>query len=173
MQVRKVKNKNKVDITKYVNSETGELLIDEVEGDASLSITSESDTVIVSSKNYAVIDEDAVMYLMSVLNNSDFANVMKMAITTKTPLNIIYNNNIPHTNETLKRYLSLNSKSMYNKMVNRLINEGILYQIKGKVYGKVRVIYMLNPYVTRKRKTFDSKVFDVFSKLKINNTQKP
>lgn len=173
MKVKYIKNTGKVDITKYVNSETGELLIDEIgsmDGEVSMSITSDTGVVMVSSRSYAVIDEDAVQYLMNVLNNSDFANVIKMAVLTKTPLNIIYNNNIPHTNETLKSYLSLKSTSMYNRMISRLIEEGILYQIKGKVYGRVRIIYMLNPYVTRKRKMFDSKVFNVFSKLNIPKT---
>jgi predicted transcriptional regulator len=165
MKKHKIKNNIKVDISKYVNSETGVPLIDDIPKDTRIISTEDSGIIKVSSSNYAVIDSEAVEYLMSVLSNVEIAYLMKMAITTKTPLNIIYNNNIPHTNETLKQYLQLSSSSTFSKLIKKLTEEGVLYQIKGKIYGRVRVIYMLNPYITRKRSTFDSKVFEVFSKL--------
>jgi hypothetical protein len=42
---------------------------------------------------------------------------------------------------------------------------GVLYQIKGNIGGKIRVIYMMNPFVARKRKQLDSKVIDVFKEF--------
>jgi hypothetical protein len=120
----------------------------------------------ITSTDYAVIDSDALLALMTILNNSDLANVLKMAIVTKTPLNIVFNENIPHTNETLQKYLELRSESKFIMLIRRLIKAGILYQIKGRIYGEVRVCYMLNPFLTRKRKQFESKVFEVFEQFK-------
>jgi len=40
---------------------------------------------------------------------------------------------------------------------------GVIYQIKGNIAGEVRVIYMMNPFLARKRKTIDKEVFNVFN----------
>lgn len=156
-----------IDLDKYANIETGEILSEEL-SNSGKNVTLRQDTGLrkIDSEDYAVIETEAILYLSSILNNSDLANVVKMAVTTRTPLNIIYaNNNIPHTNDSLQKYLEIDSKSMFIKLIRRLIKEGILYQIKGRISGDVRVCYMLNPYLSRKRKHFEDRVFQVFEKF--------
>lgn len=164
--VKKVKENIVFDLNKYVNSETGEIVSSELSEGTSVEVKKESGMVTIEYSDYAVIDSDALFYLCSVLNNSDIANVYKMAIVTKTPLNIVFNNNIPHTNETLQKYLSIGSESKFLQLIKRLIKIGVLYQIKGRIYGEVRVCYMLNPHISKKRKVFDEKVVSVFDTLR-------
>lgn len=163
----KVKNKVKVDLEKYVNVDTGEPLCDELSSSgSSISITSSGDLVCLNSSDYAVVDSATMKYLLSVLSYNEIGKITYMALTTKTQLNILYNNNVPHSNKSLQKYLEVKSESSFFKFLKKLIKVGVLYQIKGKIYGEVRVIYMLNPYVTRKRKTFDAKVFEIFTEFK-------
>ena len=167
-----IKKNEVLDLTKYCNTDTGETLNSEVVSEGTtLTVNSKTGMTVISSTNYAVIDADAVVALTQMLNNSDLANVIKMAVVTQTPLNIVFNGNIPHTNETLQRYLEVKSEAMYLNLIRRLINIGVLYQIKGRIYGEVRVCYMLNPFLTRKRKQFESKVFEVFEKFVELNKQ--
>ena len=165
MKIHKVKNNIRVDISKYVNSETGVLLIDDISKNVKITSTEDSGTVKISYDDYASIDSKSIVYLSSILSPNELGYLVKMAVTTKTLLNIIYNNNIPHTNETLRCYLQLNSPSAFSKLINKLIKEGILHQERCKIYGRVRVIYMLNPYISKKRSLFDAESIGVFSKL--------
>jgi len=167
MGIRKIKNKIQVDISKYVNRETGEILVDEMSSDTKMTIIRDSGLVSVSYSDYAVISTDAIIYLTTILNNSDLGNVLKMLTTTKTPLNILYNNNVPHSNSSLQQYLKVSSESKFIDLIKRLMKLGVLYQIKGNIYGSVRVIYMLNPFLSKKRKLFDDKVFKIFKNFQV------
>ena len=165
--VKPVTRQKVVDFSKYANIETGQEMQEELfTGNVTVSVNEATGLSTISSSDYAVIDSDALLALMQVLNNSDLANVIKMAVVTKTPLNVVFNGNIPHTNETLQKYLELKSESKYIGLIRRLIKIGVLYQIKGLIYGEVRVCYMLNPFLTRKRKQFESKVFEVFEQFR-------
>ena len=166
-----VKKPEVIDLSKYHNNETGEIMTSElIKEGTTLTVNAKTGMTTISSTNYAVIDADALIALTQILNNSDLANVLKMAVITHTPLNIVYNGNIPHTNDTLQKYLEVKSEAKYFNLIRRLINIGVLYQIKGRIYGEVRVCYMLNPFLTRKRKQFESKVFEVFEKfVELNN----
>lgn len=159
---RVLKNVEEIDVSNYINPETGEILSSETGTSNKIIMKKDTGMRTIESTDYAVIDSEAVHYLSMILGDSDLAKVLKMTVLTKTPLNIIYNNNLPHTNETLQKYLQMSSESMYIKLIRKLIKIGILYQIKGRILGEVRVCYMLNPYLSRKRKNFESKVFEVF-----------
>lgn len=166
-KVFKVRENDPIDLGKYVNTDTGELLSSELQPGDTVTKTKETGMKVIVSANYSVIDSDAVVYLSGVLNNADMGNLLKLGVLTKTPLNIVFNENIPHTNESLQRYLRIASEAMFLKLIKRLMTAGILYQIKGRIYGEVRVCYMLNPYLSRKRKHFEDKVFQVFEKFQL------
>ena len=171
MKERKITQKVTMDLSKHYNSETGELMESELGPGASVTVSKQTGLVTISYENYAVIDSGALLALTQLINNSDLANVLKMAIVTKTTSNIVYNGNVPHTNETLQKYLKLSSEAMYMKMIRRLMLAGILYQIKGLIYGEVRVCYILNPYLSRKRKTFEEQLTHIFSEFKTLNDE--
>jgi len=158
-KVSKVSKKEVVDLESYVNIETGEVMSSEFD---SLKYDTDTGKSVVSYDDYSIISSEAVFALQDVLNDSDLAKVMKMSITLKTELNILFNDKIPHTNKTLQKYLAIRSEAMFIRLVKRLMNVGVLYQMKGLIYGKVRVIYLMNPYICRKRKVFERKVLDVF-----------
>jgi hypothetical protein len=164
-KVKPLKNNVELDLESYVDEVTGEVkvLAEVPEG---VNMSKETGMSMITSNDYAVLETEALLELTKLLNNSDLANVIKMSVVTKTPLNIVFNNTIPHTNETLQKYLEISSKSMFMKLITRLVSAGVLYQIKGRIYGEVRVCYMLNPFLSRKRKVFENKVFDVFEKFR-------
>jgi len=163
-----VKKKRSVDLSKYAEVDTGEFLIDQLEG-TTVSIDENTSLSLISYSDYSVIETEAILVLSQILNNSDLANVIKMAVVVRTPLSIVFNNNIPHTNETLQKYLAIKSEAMYMGLIKRLMKAGILYQIKGLIYGEIRVCYIINPYICRKRRTFENKVLDIFKQFKRDN----
>lgn len=166
-KIKKATINETLDLSKYHNSETGELLSSELVGEGK-KITIEKDTgmMVVNSDDYAVIDSKAFLQLIEELNNADLAHVVKMFPLTKTEMNIIYNNNVPHTNATLQEYLKIGSQSKFSNLVKRLIKVGVIYQIKGNIYGRVRTIYMLNPFISRKRKTISEDLTTIFKNFK-------
>lgn len=164
----KVKEKSKIDLAPFVNADTGEYLLDELNG-GSMSVSNDTGKSIVTYSDYSVISTDAAQILFEILNNSDFANVMKMALVVRTDWSILFNNTVPHTNETLQKYLKIKSEAMFMGLIRRLMKAGVLYQVKGLIWGEVRVIYLINPYLCRKRKVFENRVLDVFRKFTKDN----
>ena len=157
---------SEVDLTKYVNVETGEELLAEVKG-KSISIKEKTGYVTVHTEDYIIVNAEVMDYLKKYLNRSEIGSLHLMSEDLKTPFNIIYNNNVPHTNETLQCHLGIASNSTFNLLIRKLIKIGVLYQIKGNIMGDVRVIYMLNPFIARKRKSMDEDVMKVFKELKL------
>jgi hypothetical protein len=164
-----IKKKTILDLDAYINASTGEYMSSENEGKGlRISMVESTEKSVVTYDNYAVISSEAVDVLQSVLNDSDLGKVMKMSLTIKTDLSILFNENIPHTNKTLQQYLKIKSEAMYIGLIKRLMRAGVLYQIKGLIWGEVRVIYMINPYICRKRKIFGNRVLEVFRKFESN-----
>lgn len=168
VKVSKVKRNKKVDLSLYVNKDTNKHLLDELDKLNVESVTLQEDTnmSVISYSDYSVISTEAIIMLSRILNNSDLANVIKMSITVKTPLSILYNEDIPHTNYTLQKYLEIRSESMFIGLIKRLMKAGVLYQIKGLIHGEVRVIYIINPYICRKRRVFENQILDIFEQFK-------
>jgi len=161
-----IKEIETVDLSPYVNIDTGEGLQSEFTGSGvSIKASKEIGKSVVTYSDYSVISSEAVREMQEILNNSDLSKVLLMAVTVRTDLSILFNNNVPHTNRTLQSYLQIRSEAMYINLIRRLMKAGILYQIKGLIWGEVRVIYMINPYICRKRKVFENRVLDVFRKF--------
>ena len=132
-------------------------------------MSEESNFVILTSEDYAIIDSKAMTFLREHLNRSELGSVGIMIEDLKTPMNIVYNNNVPHTNESLQAVLGISSNSTFTLLMRKFIKLGVLYQIKGNIMGKVRVIYMMNPFLARKRKQLDADVVKIFKEFKSNN----
>lgn len=167
MSTKRLTTRRMIDLSSYVNSDTGELLSSEL-GNTKTMVTKEKNGMMsIHSENYAVIDSDALMVMANMLNNSDLANVIKMAIVTKTEWNVLYNHTSPHSKESLKEYLQIKSEAMYIQLIKRLMQAGILYRIEGKIHGSMRKCYLLNPFISRKRKIFSVELAEIFSEFKL------
>jgi len=163
---KKVKKPAPLDLTPYVDQNTGELLTDKlIDEKSSITITKDTGMSVISYSDYSVIETEAIMVLSQLLNNSDLANVIKMAVVVKTPLSIVFNNKVPHTKITLQKYLEIKSEAMYINLIKRLVKVGVLYQMKGFMYGEVRMCYIINPYICRKRRVFENTVLDIFKQF--------
>lgn len=158
---KKVKINKKIDPSQYVNVESGEILNSEIKN-LEMGISQEIDRVMIHSDDYTIVDSRAMAFLKNHLNRSELGSLSIMSEDLKTPLNIVYNNNIPHTNESLQTILGIASNSTFNLLIKKMMKFGILYQIKGNIMGRIRVIYMMNPFVARKRKHLDSNLLNVF-----------
>jgi predicted transcriptional regulator len=155
----------RLDVENYVNTETGETL-DSALQQKTLTVKEEGNFVILQSDDYVVIDSEALKYMRHLLSTTDISHTVQMSANLKTPFNIVYNNNVPHTNETLQNFLGFRSKAMFLKLIKRLIKVGVLYQVKGRIMGGVRVIYMFNPLIARKRRSVDKQMMAIFCDIK-------
>lgn len=155
----------KLDIDKYINIDTGETLISSLKG-KELIIKEATGQILITTEDYVIVDSKALSFLKEHLNRSELGSISILSEDLKTPYNIIYNNNVPHTNETLQNTLGFSSQAMFMKLIKKLIIHGVLYQIKGNIMGNVRVIYMMNPFLARKRKTVDEELIKVFKEFK-------
>lgn len=162
-----VKNVN-LDLSLYFNEETGESLASELVGNGmKVSVREETDTVTIDKgDNFGFINYDTLAKVSQILNASDLGHVLRMFPLTKTDMNMVYNHSVPHSNETLQSYLEISNRNKFYELMKRLIKAGVLYQIKGNINGAVRVVYIMNPFLANKRRTFNSTLVKLFKDFK-------
>lgn len=166
---KKVEAHTKIDYSKYVNSETGESLDSELKGKTTITAKEGTNHYVINSDDYVVFDSAAIEYLMQNLNNSDMAHVVKISKMVKTDCSVLFQPcNLPHSAETLSVTLDMELSSFY-KFVSRLVKKGILAYCVCAPSGYVQKIYILNPYIARKRKTVNCFLFEQIFKHDIVN----
>ena len=114
------------------------------------------------------MDSNVIGYLSTILNNSDLAKILKMAKMVKTEFNILFNYNIPHTPSTLSNDLDCPIDELY-RLIKKLHTKGILAYCVSYKSGYKQKVYMLNPTVARKRKTFNKALLEIFDDLSIKH----
>lgn len=165
-KTKNIKKNITIDLATYFNGDTGESLASELvsmEVKTTVSIMEDTELITMSRpKDFAFINTGTLLKIIKILNNADLAQLTKLIPLTKTEMNMVYNHSVPHTNATLQKYLEIGSRSKFTELMRRLIKAGVLYQIKGSINGAVRVVYILNPYFSNKRRTFHNSLFDIF-----------
>lgn len=73
------------------------------------------------------------------------------------------------TEESLKKYLKIDSKKVYSKFIKKLIKCKIVYWIRGRFDEKVQVVYMnkSNDYETETM--FKKRIYEIFEQFKKDN----
>lgn len=153
-----------LDLDKYVNIDTGQLLLDELSTESSIKITEKTGNKFVESDNYIVVDVDSLKYLRQekIISSKDVGHIMHMSETLKTVYNAMFmNNNVPHTLASLSEYLGM-SYDTTTRYIKKLAKKNIVH----KYITAYDTYYCLNPYLTRRRKTIDSELLSHFSKFK-------
>lgn len=115
-------------------------------------------------ENYFSINVDVLksLFLNKEISRVETGYIMEMATMLKTEYNALFQgNNFPHNIGTLSYTLDMS----YNKMsslLKKLVKKGIL----GKLSTEDRELYVMNPFLARRRKWVDqetSKIFNDFS----------
>lgn len=171
MKTKPVNSKKKINLDEYVNINTGENLLSKFKG-GTIFISDETEGVSISSNNYVILEVEMMKKLTDIFNRSELGSIMIMSLDLKTEFNLIYNNNVPHTNETLMKKLDISSASTFSLLIKKLITHGVICQVKGNIMGKSRVIYMMNPFIARKRKIVHKDLITTFEKFKIKEVEK-
>lgn len=158
--------KRKFNISEYINITTGETLASElINNNSSLYKEQRTELVTVSSKEYMVIDSKAFQYIAKNLNIQDAFRTSQLADTLHTEFNMLYNtNNTPHTLDSISNLFGISIDEV-RRLIKRLEKLSILGYLKGTKNGKSIRLYIMNPSVARKRKTFNSEIFKIFDDL--------
>ena len=141
-----------------VDNETGELL------DIPVTETVDTGLITFTTENFMTVDGDAWEYILTVINEVDSCRVIRMGNMLKTEHNIVFNHTKPHTKETLSRFLGIDERS-FRRLVNRLVKNNIMAYCVCAPSGFEYKVYMLNPTLVKKRKTFDKSLSVFFRDL--------
>ena len=145
----------------YVNHQTGETMDSEMKDGLTVKMREDTGHFVIDSNEYVVFDAGAIEYLQSAAK-ADVSRVIQMGNMVKGDCAVIYqNNNHPHDSSTLPGVLNLSQDKFY-KMVRRLVSLNVLSYCVCAPAGYTQKLYMLNPYIARKRKTFDSILHEFF-----------
>ena len=144
------------DPSQYVNRETGEILSDQLDPGSVISISNGSgkDDFILRYRSYIALDGNALETMSEGLSSDDKAKFIKMANWLKTEFNVVFNNNRPHTLESLSTALGIH-KDNTTKLVKRLVAKGLMAYVVCAPSGYTQKLYILNPIVAKKRDRFN------------------
>jgi len=160
--MKTVKVTTNLDLSKYVDIETGQPMLDLLDKDTSIKVLKDTDLVLIDSKDSFVTDVEVLTQLIKdkIINVKDIGYIMLMSRTLKTEHNATYNYTIPHTLESLSELLDL-SYDRTTVLIKRLYNKNIMY----KLVTVNDTLYCMNPYLTRKRKTLSKELVAIFNKF--------
>jgi len=158
MEIKPVIRKKNVPVDQYCDIETGEVM-----GSGNrLQVLETTELSVVTSKDFVMIETDALLYICKMLSNADLNKFQQMCACLKTDLNIVYNHTIPHTRATLAQALEI-SEDEVTKLCKRLVKKGVLMKCQvAKSIDVVQEVYIVNPSVARKRRTINNEVLNLF-----------
>lgn len=153
----------------YVNVNTGETLASEVNDNISITIKEGTNQFVINSDNYVTFTKEAIEYLYRELSSTDIGKITTISNMLKTDCSIIcQENNHPHTPETLSIKLDMNLNKWY-EFVRKMVKKNILAYCTCAPSGYIQKIYMLNPYIARKRTTFNCELSTFFRDVTKDN----
>lgn len=155
--------RSKLRTDEYFNGKTGETLESELDYDGSAFTNKRTGNFTIESDDFVSFDTAAVEYLLREFNKPDVSRVLKMSTMAHNEFCVILQkNNRPHTSKTLYTALEMSHDEFY-KLIKKLVKTNILAYCICAPAGFVRKVYMLNPYIARKKKVYNCEILDFFS----------
>ena len=162
MRTIKRKINEALDLKQYTNNDTGETLDSELNDRVSITIRKNTNQFIINSDEYVVFDSNAIFYLTEHLSSTERGKILAMANMVKGDCSVISQvNNHPHTPETLSVTLDMNLNKFY-EFIRKMVKKNILSYCVCAPSGFLQKIYMLNPYIARKRKSINCEMHTFF-----------
>lgn len=156
------KIKKAIDLSNYVNAETGQVMSDEIGSQTRITSIHDTGQFIVKSNEFVVFDSAAADYLVRELTGAERARVFDMYNMVKGDCVVVMSkNNHPHTPDTLSAVLSMSLNKFY-EFVRKLVKKNIMAYTVCAPSGVVQKIYMLNPYIGRKAKSVNNELLRIF-----------
>lgn len=160
--MKAIKKTINLDLSKYANVETGELMLDELDKDTSIKVLKDTHLVVIDSKNYFVVDIEVLTNLLAekILKAADLGYIMMLSQTLRSDYNAIYQQTIPHTLESMSELLDL-SYDRTARLVKSYCRKNVMYRL----VTATETVYCINPYLTRRRKTLSRELVALFNKF--------
>lgn len=167
---KKIFNRTKLDSTKYVNTETGETLADEMPN--IVSANKVTDLVLIDFKNYVVISREVMLFLKEILPPQEIGRLYNLSSLIKTNYNVLVNDSkdLPYEDKELAEEILL-SRNKYYDFMQKLYKLSIVYKLSGYYNGKPRTMIVLNPYLVRNTKLINKDLLPIFEDLSSKDTQ--
>ena len=160
--VSRRKLKKKINYDNYVNIDTGESVSSELNNGESMCIEVPTGEVVLTFKEFVMTNALLEWKILWDMPPVDFRRYHFMTCFLHTPFNIVMSkNNRPHTPETLSKELQL-SKCETTRLVNRLTENGLLLYTNIPESGYEKKVYIINPFVSRKRNSINEKLLTLF-----------
>lgn len=156
---QKINIKKSINADEYVNIDTGELLSSEFPNVKTMNL--DSDLVLINSKEYVIIDSEALKYISAKFNNQDLGRILSMANMVNGRYNIVYNGKQPHTKESLQKELDY-SVNKFRDFIDRCFTEGVISFLVSFVDKKKQKFIVMNPNLARKNKVFHQDTIQLF-----------
>jgi len=160
--IRKRKLKKWVNPGNYANIETAETYDSELNPDESIYMEVETGEVVLTFANFVSYDASFEEEICKRLSDADYKRYRLMSCWLHTNFNVVLSgNNRPHTRQTLAKAIGL-SEDGTTRLVNRLKEEGLMLYGIFPESGYDKKIYIMNPFVTRKRKIIHEHMLTLF-----------
>jgi hypothetical protein len=169
--VKKLVTESNIPMDEYKHISTGKTMLDESDGNTA-KMQKPTDHFRIDTDNYVVFSSDAVEYLLRTLNRTDVSRVFQIGNMVIGDCSVICSANYkPHSSDTLSAALQMDKNKFY-EMVRRMVKKNILSYCVCAPTGHVQKIYMLNPYIARKKKALNCELLTIFRDITQDGKEK-
>lgn len=166
--MKSIGRKVAIDSSKFVNIDTGELLVDVFGGEVG-SVNIRTDFVRVDYIEYFSINIKALEYLRTRFSDGEMGRILAMCgMIRRTEYNALHSRttNKLHTKQTLVKELGVH-KNTFDPFLKKLIDNSVLYLLTGVVKRRKVVSFILNPTLACQNRNFPksrTELFEDFNK---------
>ena len=163
-KTKNVYKKIKINFDNYINKDTGETLLSEQPNGKF--IMKDENLVIIHSKEYVVIDSQALEYIKDNFTQVEYSRIIQMGNMVKGKYNLLHNRSDDfHTNDSLMEELEY-TRNIFAKFMKKLYEKSVIYYIHGHKNRQKVTYIMLNPFLARKSKVFDKECILAFEDIR-------
>lgn len=159
MGKRRIDSTVPLDLSKFANMETGEMLESEGLLGPGARIVQPTDLIRISYKDYMIINDRFFKHLS--LSNSDVIRLTSLGGCLRTEWNVCFNGPSPHTRSTLAKEFDISAREV-SRFISRMRVLGLIRYDWVKSLGYNRRVYMVNPFAMRSRKQFSRELLIFF-----------
>lgn len=161
--IKNLYKKKKIEGLEYLCLDSGEII--DFSNVTSLNEI-DNNELLISSKEYVVIDTKSFNLVKTKLNNIDLSRIIFLGNMVKGNYNMVYYNNKPLDKFKLKELLEL-TRNSFNNFMNKLLKNSVIAYIITYKNRKKHTYIMINPTFIRKGKIYNKSCMSVFKDLSV------
>lgn len=163
MGIMEKKNDEKINWREVILNDTLGFMESAYVKGVSLSMLNQRNKSLLSYFDGVTFNPQYIKEIRDKLTTEEFGWVCLLALTVRTPLNVMYDGEFPYNDKGVQGYLGFKNRKQSVDFMKKLIDVGVLLNVKTNQKGRIGRVFVLNPYIVFRGTVIDNQALDLFS----------